>query len=220
MKDSEAFRIPFSGAADVYLVPLGELSSSQVPVLSMYLDEYETERLARYRHESDKLRFAVGRHLLRLAASRIHGCDPSSVKIALESGGRPFLRCPASPLKFSISHSEDFVCIALSNDSEIGIDVECAPKDIELEALMACHFHENEKKNVLSCSGDAEKRMEFTRIWTRKEALAKAIGCGLSEKLSLLDLSASDHVEYLSSSLCIRTRRLSERSFLSVAISL
>lgn len=99
----------------------------------------------------------------------------------IEESGKPYL-CDYTGIYFSLSHSENFVCCAVSN-TPIGIDIE----DIKRPSK------ENWRKVVLSRFFSKEERDEllflnsytdFLRSWTFKEAMAKALDRPLSEVLS------------------------------------
>lgn len=80
---------------------------------------------------------------------------------------------------FNISHSGKIVLIGFSEEMELGIDIEQINK-VDAEAL-SIYFHEDEltflEKNNFS-------KDDFYKIWTRKEALLKAIGIGFLEGLN------------------------------------
>lgn len=86
---------------------------------------------------------------------------------------------------FSISHSGNFVLIGFSCETELGVDIEQIKK-INTEDL-AGYFHQEEYVFLKNKNFDEDS---FYRVWTRKEALLKAIGIGFLEGLdqvSVLD---------------------------------
>lgn len=98
--------------------------------------------------------------------------------IKKDKNGRPFL--PVSPTSdISLSHADLFTAYA-AGDTRIGIDME-SPADIRNpEAICHRFFTEAEQKQVQSSSDVA---CAVCEIWTKKEALAKYIGNGLSKNL-------------------------------------
>ncbi len=98
--------------------------------------------------------------------------------IKKDENGRPFL--PASPTSdISLSHADLFTAYAVG-DTRIGIDME-SPADIrDPEAICRRFFTEAEQRQVQSAPDVARAVCE---IWTKKEALAKYIGNGLSKNL-------------------------------------
>jgi 4'-phosphopantetheinyl transferase len=84
---------------------------------------------------------------------------------------------------FNISHSGKF-SVFVYGDNKLGVDIEeKCPMDYE-ELIHI--FHSNEKQYVFD-SLDTGTR--FYEIWTKKEALLKAVGLGLINELSSLDCS-------------------------------
>ncbi len=90
--------------------------------------------------------------------------------------GRPHLE--NYPI-FNISHSNQIVICAISKDGKIGIDVE-ELKKINFQGLSKRYFHYNEQQLI-------KNKKDFFKIWTRKEAILKAQGCGLRVELKQLD---------------------------------
>lgn len=90
--------------------------------------------------------------------------------------GRPYLE---NHPNFNISHSNQIVICAISKDGKIGIDVE-ELKEINFQGLSKRYFHYNEQQLI-------KNKKDFFRIWTRKEAILKAQGCGLRVELKQLD---------------------------------
>lgn len=83
-------------------------------------------------------------------------------------------------LNFSISHTEDTVVILTSDSFDVGIDIESPDRDAsKIETL----FHQNELEAVKN------KKLTCIEVWTRKEALLKYLGIGLTTKLSDFDTS-------------------------------
>ena len=79
---------------------------------------------------------------------------------------------------FSISHSDNFIVIAFSND-EIGVDIECKRK-INPKLLHKC-FNECDFEFVDKSKFDSS----FLRLWTTKEAYFKLIGTGITNLKSI-----------------------------------
>ncbi len=94
--------------------------------------------------------------------------------------GKPYL-VDFPKLYFSVSHTKNFSCIAVSNIGEIGIDIENEQSTLKDQDLPFTALSANEQAYCLT---QANQRQAFFSIWTAKEALLKAIGCGLNAPLS------------------------------------
>jgi 4'-phosphopantetheinyl transferase len=129
---------------------------------------------------------------------------------------------------FSIAHSGDLVVCAGDLDTEIGIDIE---QIVPMELIDYKDQLTIDEWNFIHQSID--KQRTFYDIWTKKEALLKAIGRGMDVELNTLDVYADtaryegknywfypleiaeDHIAYLatsapSDSVSISSERLSD----------
>jgi 4'-phosphopantetheinyl transferase len=70
--------------------------------------------------------------------------------------------------------------VAVVNDWEVGVDVEEVRELKELEGLAQRYFHPAEIEDVMSA---ANRGVAFFRHWTAKEAVVKAFGSGVTERL-------------------------------------
>lgn len=99
--------------------------------------------------------------------------------------GKPYT---SRGLCFSVSHSGNFVVLAVS-DKEIGCDIQkCSQRNFERIAKFV--FHKNEIE-LLNSSED--KTTVFFEIWTKKEAFLKHLGTGFNIKATDIDLSQDNY---------------------------
>ena len=145
------------------------------------LSPEEGARAERLTRLDDRRRFVAARSLLRIILAEVLGLadDPKGSKIRVGYGpaGKPFL-VDDPQLHFNVSHSDDIAVIAVTRVGEVGIDVErqrAMPDREDVERLV---FNEAERTALLACPAE-ERDSVFYRIWTRKEALLKAMGVGL-----------------------------------------
>lgn len=87
--------------------------------------------------------------------------------------GKPRLARAASEWGFNLSHAGDYVVAALAKGSAIGVDLESMARKTDMEALGERVFSESERELVRAGGRDA-----FFALWSQKEALLKAMGCG------------------------------------------
>jgi 4'-phosphopantetheinyl transferase len=133
----------------------------------------EHERAARFLHTADAVRHLYGRALLRRAAVA-YSSMTSTQEFDVNPWGKPIL--PGATLQGNISHSGMQVWVALARDCEIGIDIESAQAPADFVEITSS-FHPQEQQSIREAP-DAPQAM--MRCWNRKEAVAKAIGRGLS----------------------------------------
>lgn len=86
--------------------------------------------------------------------------------------GKPYLANQSS-IFFNISHCKEAIATAVSN-REIGIDIE-GQRHFS-DSLIARAFNDEERASVLN---NEEPKLEFSRIWTRKESFFKWTGTGI-----------------------------------------
>lgn len=102
-----------------------------------------------------------------------------------EPHGKPFLSDDPS-ITFNLSHSGGLAAVAVASRREVGVDVEDLSKRRDIPRLAARTLSAEERR-AFDASG--EDPACFLRLWTRKEALLKATGAGLTQRL--FDVSVS-----------------------------
>ena len=141
----------------------------------------------RLRRESDRRRSLWSQYILRRLLSERTRRSAGSLVFGKGPYGKPYLVNTQGP-HFNLSHAGPMVAIAIAED-DVGVDIECV-KHIPLEEeILRMHFAAAELAWYLAHS-EAERPCAFYRLWTRKEALAKATGLGLSMPLNSSVLTA------------------------------
>jgi len=149
-------------------------------ILLEQLPESLHAKAYRYRRPQDAYNFALGRLMLKQGLAEL-GKDNNLEKIYFNDNEKPML----SDVFFNISHSADLVVCALTQDGEIGIDVE-REKEIDLKDFKKS-FTPKEWKHITAHSFPLKK---FFWYWVRKESIIKALGVKLSY-MNLIELEAS-----------------------------
>ena len=92
--------------------------------------------------------------------------------------GKPSFRLSplTSHLHFSISHSKAGIAVVVDSQP-VGIDIETIRH--ATDELIDQTMNEEEKSRVKSQKSKEDRDREFTRLWTQKEAVLKAIGTGI-----------------------------------------
>ena len=144
----------------------------------------DSERIigARFRFEADRNRFITGRKSIRFLLSKYLSVNPLEIHILSGKGLKPTIKSPVSSIRFNISHSGEWVVVALAQ-SEVGIDIEKIDSNFDYSNLLLEHFSREERQFI----SDAKIPVAaFYFLWTRKEALTKAEGAGLHENLKTI----------------------------------
>jgi 4'-phosphopantetheinyl transferase len=138
------------------------------------------DKTVRYSQEKDRYLSLAGRLLLREALKTI--CNKAinfEEEITISANGKPVL----SDHSFNISHSENYAVCAISKECNLGVDIEFKDETIDLQ-LMDYVCTDNERSRLRD---SATPLMSFYKIWTRKEAVLKAAGRGLSADPKIFD---------------------------------
>ena len=161
----------------VVIVPL-DTSGAGWQACCAELPNDEQERTRRFKHDTDRLRFAKCRCLLRRIIASWQDILPAEVSFRFGKNGKPFLSESRS-LQFNISHTRGCAIFAFCQDHEIGIDIEHTDRNADIDGISGKVFTTRER-DMLMTLGRREKRREFFRLWTAKEAFMKATGRGFS----------------------------------------
>ncbi len=125
----------------------------------------------------------AGKLLVSQALQKM-GCSPNLADLKYNAYQRPYFdNCP----DFNIAHSGNIVICCAADKGQAGIDIEHV-KEIDLSDYPD-YFTPNEWNKINSASIPYEG---FYDIWTRKEAVLKAIGTGFHTPLSSVDVSGDD----------------------------
>lgn len=147
----------------------------------------EIETAARFRFERDRRAYLAAHGLLRHALS---AADPRHAPAAWSfvrgAHGRPELDPRVgSGLRFNLSHCATRVACVVTPELDCGIDVEPAGREVDI-ALMGEQCLSAAERSWVQAAGAAPAARRFMRLWTLKEAVAKAVGLGLSLPLASL----------------------------------
>ncbi|MEM1405533.1 MAG: 4'-phosphopantetheinyl transferase superfamily protein, partial [Bacteroidota bacterium] len=122
-----------------------------------------------------KLSFMLGRLML----SKMLDIDLTSIQLGRY--GKPSL---PNGFHFNISYSNDLIICAISENYEIGVDVEYIKSDIVVDDYLSV-LNENDG-NLISNSYNAVET--FYRVWTAKESVMKADGRGFNIGMDNIEL--------------------------------
>ena len=159
------------------------------PGVEALLAPDEQQRAARFVFEADARRYRAAHGLLRRVVG--HYIDAPAASLRFEQGpaGKPHLAGTHahSGLHFNLSHSGSFGLLGVARHA-LGVDVEQRRPRPDLHALAQANFAPSEVRALLALP--AHLQLDgFFACWTRKEAIVKALGGGLSIPLADFDVS-------------------------------
>ena len=152
-----------------------------------FLAADELQRAEKMRSERHRQLFLRRRALRRHLLGRHLVTPPRSLSFEEAEFGKPqFLQ--SSPLRcgFSTSCAENIFGIAMSPESEIGMDVEVLRPEWNMEFVAAMCLDEPQLRQLENFPPQ-EHQKQFLRFWTLREAFAKATGDGIAQP-------AADHI--------------------------
>jgi 4'-phosphopantetheinyl transferase len=103
--------------------------------------------------------------------------DPKHLEFDATDAGKPFVAKPAEALQFNLSHSGRHSLIAVAKDRPVGVDIELRRPMSDLLGV-AMGVATTREIDLLRQLPADEMQLSFFDLWTRKEALLKAIGQG------------------------------------------
>ncbi len=146
------------------------------------LSPEERTKALRLRTPEAQRNFYARRTLLRRLLAHWSNTTPEALpSFDYNPFGKPILA--GSPIHFNISHSKQYFACYFGPD-EGGIDIEVMRDAGSFMAIREENFHPEEIPMSKTNEG-------FYTIWTRKEAVLKAAGTGLTDGLNTLDCSSS-----------------------------
>jgi 4'-phosphopantetheinyl transferase len=155
---------------------------------SLMITEDENELANKKLNAKLRHRFAATRSILRHLLSRYIDLSAKSIVFAKGEYGKPSIK--DSKVFFNISHSHNIACFAFNFHDEIGIDVELQRNMNNLQGIAKRVFSPIERDYLFSNDADINDR--FFTLWSRKEAVVKATGDGISTDLSKISTTLSD----------------------------
>ncbi|MEU0677526.1 4'-phosphopantetheinyl transferase superfamily protein [Streptomyces sp. NPDC006172] len=152
-----------------------------------WLDEHERETAGRFVFERDRRQYLVAHCLVRRVLSLETGMPEAEVALWRSSRGRPFLQSPpgglpagARDLDFNLSHAHGYNVVAVARDRRVGVDIERLDRGAErgLDWVVET-FAPQERAYLAGLPAGGRRDRTTLRLWTLKEAYAKARGLGL-----------------------------------------
>lgn len=150
--------------------------------LRRLLSKNELTRADSFRFAHLRERFISAHGQVRLILGRWVGAAPAALRFAVDGYGRPALVSPAWRIDHNLSHSGGFALLAVSRAGAVGVDIEEMRDFADREAFSERSFAPAERIGLRRLAPDSAIE-GFFACWTRKEAVVKADGRGLSAPL-------------------------------------
>lgn len=143
------------------------------------------EQALRFKFELGRRQCVLAYLLLKKALCEEYGLNGNPL-FSYGEHGKPFI-VGHPEIHFNLSHCREAVACAVS-DRPIGIDVESIREF--RESLVRYTMNEAEVQQIMSAE---RPEVAFTRLWTRKEALLKLTGRGITDNMKAVLTLAGEH---------------------------
>ncbi len=160
------------------------------PAARSWLSHDEKQRARRFVFDVDRERYETHRCLLRMLLGRYLGVLPGNVPLTADANGKPALQTMdgGPTLEFNASHCGGLAVYAFAWRRRVGIDVERVRPGWSDRSIAERFFSRGEVR-ALRALPVHHQEAAFFAAWTRKEALVKALGLGLTGDLAAFDVS-------------------------------
>lgn len=157
--------------------------------LERILSPAEHDRAARFHLDRDRRRWIAARGTLREILGSLLNENPAALDFVYGAAGKPRLARPreGAPLHFNLAHSEALAVYALAT-GEIGVDLEHV-RPVEDAEQVGRRFFSARECDAWRALAEDQRPEGFFNCWTRKEALIKTGGHGLSDAIREVEVS-------------------------------
>ena len=156
--------------------------------LAAQLSNDEQKRAGSFLVAAPRTQFIVTRSALRLLLGGYLGVSAAAIAFRTNAHGKPELAQPNDDLRFNVSHSGRHALIALSRGADVGVDIE-QHRPLDDWSGMAQMIWCDEDLARWQGLSAADRCRAFYLAWTRKEAVAKAVGLGMAADFKKLRVS-------------------------------
>ena len=167
------------------------LPDNSLARLASCLAPDEAERASRYGSAATRRCYVACRSVLRIILGKYLEIPPQAVSFCYSGYGKPALQglAAATGLQFNVSHTDGLAVLAIGSGCELGVDVERVRELSDIDGMTRRYFAPAEQQG-LALQPAGERARRFFEIWTRKEAVMKALGVGLSLTPERITVSA------------------------------
>ncbi len=154
------------------------------------LSAAERERAGRLVAPAHQGAFIAGRAFLRRVLACYAQVAPGEIVFETEASGKPRLGASQAPgaIAFSFSRTGGLALVGITAGAPLGVDVEEVRAFDDFEGVARRLFAPGEHRALCRLPAPARLR-GFFECWTRKEAVVKALGVGLSVPLNSFEVA-------------------------------
>ena len=166
-------------AITIWSIDWRGIAPDQADRLATTLSGAERQRAASFARPDDKARFILARGILRQVSGAELGADGAELSLAETDRGKPYWQGEAAPLGFNLSHSGDWIFLAMAKGRDVGVDVQHMRPDLDIGGIARLSLHAEEAVLLAGMPDEAARRRAFFDLWVLREAAIKATGDGM-----------------------------------------
>ncbi|MEW7864337.1 4'-phosphopantetheinyl transferase family protein [Aeromonas diversa] len=173
---------------DLFLLSLTQVQTPISPELLALLSPDERQHATTLSSPHRARQWLLSRALLRRELG--HRLPDQTLHFGATEQGKP--RLLDGEYHFNLSHSGDWLVLALCRSAPVGVDLELGGRTRDLLKLARRFFAADESRWLEALPSEALAD-GFYRLWARKEALLKAHGGGLAAGLEKIIFHPAQH---------------------------
>jgi len=151
-----------------------------------WLTDDEFQKTISMRDSGRIIEFKLSRYLLKSLFKRLYPQSIAECVIERDLGGKPYADVDGRIIPVSVSHSNEYVFVAISLAGSIGLDIERMNRTVSptlrSRILTDQEFHDERFSHVGTL-----------QFWTVKESILKLIGSGLRRSMSSVSIHDYTH---------------------------
>jgi len=159
-------------------------NSPRFTELKKYISEEERSRADLFHFDEDRNSYVSSHAMLRIVLSRKLGKEPGDILFVRDEHDKPCLN--GDNLQFNITHTRNAFAFAVSAYNYVGIDMEKVDRKVDYTSIIRNYFSKGDQEFITGSESEIAER--FFLLWTRKEALLKALGVGIVTDLKQFSL--------------------------------
>ncbi len=177
------------------------------------LPDHEQNYARHLKNPSRRRQFIISRAILRRLLAKYLHTDSQTLEFCKNQYGKPSLNRESlternsefenryRQCEFNLSHSNQFALLGISTIGKLGIDIQHHRRRLNV-CKFARRFFTSVESQLIDSLPDDKKQQVFFQLWTRKEAVLKSLGQGISYGIAKLDVSEAIHTD---STIAIKT---------------
>ena len=151
------------------------------PFLSTLVSLEEIQKAAGFKKPDDARCYILRQGMVRVILGHCIHENPEKIQVVKTKNGKPVLDPEGkfSDVRFSLSHTDEMVCLGITRNYEIGLDITKTNPHTPFSEITHYLFTPGEIRWIEHTIPE-QRPKQFFRIWSLKEALLKATDSDVS----------------------------------------